>query len=135
MQRDAADIIDRWSIAKLKAERIGTTENRKEYAAFDAELEKLIKKHPQYKWTQFTKMMLDINDFIWQLEAGTKSGKERLSDPYYLFDDTNEKVLAKIGACSILLRNFNHIRIGLKNIINELTKEGFQDTKKNHISE
>ena len=41
MQRDLADIIDRYSISKLKAERIGNEENKREYNAFRKEVLKI----------------------------------------------------------------------------------------------
>jgi hypothetical protein len=134
MERDAGDILDRWSIAKLKAERIGTEDNLKEDRAFTEELLQLQNKYPEFDWCLFTKMMLDINDFIWQLEAGLKSGKETLKNPYYILDDINKDALAKIGTTTILIRNFNHLRINFKNIINKLTHTGFQDQKKDHLS-
>lgn len=79
--------------------------------------------------------MYSINDFIWQLEAGLKGGKEELRNPHYILDRENRDTLAKIGTTTILIRNFNHLRVGLKNIINIMTKTGFQDIKKAHLSE
>ena len=77
----------------------------------------------------------DINDFIWQLESGLKSGKEELKDITYLFSEENRDALAKIGMATILIRNYNHLRVKLKNYINTLVHEGFQDVKQNHLSE
>lgn len=135
MNRDAGDILDRYSIAVLKTERIKTEENKKERKAFAKEFNKLIKKHPKYKWEQLFNYMKDINDFIWQLEAGLKSGKEALKNPHYILDSANKKALANIGATTIIIRNFNSLRVNFKNIINHLVKEGFQDIKKEHLSE
>ena len=135
MKRDAGDILDRFSIAYLKSERIGNEENKKECEAFEKELVELAEKHPNLDWVQIKDHMLSINDFIWQLEAGLKSGKEKLPNPHYIFDKSNEEVLSKIGTTTILIRNFNHLRVGFKNLINKMLGEGFQDIKKDHLSE
>lgn len=135
MQRCNADIIDRWSISKLKFERTGTKENDKEFHAFDKEKEKLVEKYKDFHMDLFCKQMYDINNFIWLLESGLKGGKEELLDAHYILAKVNEKSLVKIGATTILIRNFNHLRVGLKNIINTLTNSGFQDIKSNHLSE
>jgi len=135
MNRDVGDILDRWSISKLKFERIGSENAKKEYNAFNLAIENVEKEYSQYDWKQFMEMMYSINDNIWQLEAGLKGGKEQLSNPHYIFDKVNEKILSKIGITTILIRNINHLRVEFKNIINKLTKTGFQDRKKNHLSE
>ena len=135
MERDIGDILDRWSIAKLKTERIGNDENIKESKAFDEEMKHVGDRFEEYDWQQISKLMYDINDFIWQLEAGLKSGKESLQNPYYILDKSNKDALANIGATTILIRNFNHLRVGFKNIINKLVGTGFQDVKSNHLSE
>ena len=135
MKRDIGDIVDRWSIAKLKSERIKSEESKKEFAAFDIELKECFDRLSNINIKQFSEMMLKINDFIWQLEAGLKSGKEKLVNPCYIFDPENDATLAKIGTATILIRNFNSLRVDLKNMINSLAGEGFQDKKQNHLSQ
>ena len=128
MIRDIGDVLDRWSIAKLKAERIGSDESKREFAAFEAELE-------GNKMKDFGRLLYDINDAIWVLESGLKSGKEKLANPHYILDSANQEALAKIGLTSVLIRNFNHLRVGYKNMVNKLAGEGFQDQKQDHLSE
>jgi len=135
MERDAGDIIDRLTIAKLKKERIGTEENKREYDAFKHERFLLITKHPELDWEQIINYMYDLNDFIWVLESGLKSGKEKLPVPEYLLDEKNSEGMAKVGLTSMLIRNFNHLRVKFKNLINGMVQEGFQDVKQNHLSE
>ena len=135
MQRDVGDVLDRWSISRLKSERIGNDENMKEYEAFSQEMKMIGERFPEYDWQQISKQMYDINDFIWQLESGLKSGKEALANPTYILDQSNKEALANIGATTILIRNFNHLRVGFKNIINRLVGTGFQDIKSDHLSE
>jgi len=135
-ERDTGDIIDRYTIAQLKHERMGDDEHKREYESFKHLLFKTNENNiiPTQELDHFVKMMYDINDFIWQLEAGLKGGKEELVDPYYILHDSNEKVLAKIGVTAILNRHFNHLRIQLKNLINIRFGEGFLDNKKDHVS-
>lgn len=135
MERDIGDVLDRWAIARLKAERIGNDENHKEYDAFCVEMKAIGERFPEYDWQQISKQMYDINEFIWQLESGLKSGKESLQNPQYLLDKSNKDALANIGTTTILIRNFNHLRVGFKNIVNRLVGTGFQDIKMNHLSE
>lgn len=134
MERDIGDIIDRFSIATLKNERIGTDENKKEFNAFKDAFNELKSKYMQYDWDSIFKLMYSINDAIWQCEAGLKSGFEKLKNPYYILDDNNKDILAKIGAMTIIIRNFNSLRVQFKNIINKLTNTGFMDIKKYHLS-
>jgi hypothetical protein len=135
MKRDVGDILDRWSIAKLKFERIGTVHNKREFHAFEDAIKEVKKQYKKLPWGQICEMMCSINDFIWQLEAGLKGGKEELKNPHYLMDVMNTDTLAKIGTTTILIRNFNHLRVDLKNVVNTLTNTGFLDKKKDHLSE
>ena len=134
MKRDLGDLLDRWSIAKLKSERIGTEENKREYDAFNKELDLAKKDYPQYDIMQWAKLLLAINDNIWQLEAGLKSGKEELVNPHYVLDHRNTYALTNIGVTTLLIRNHNSERVQFKNIVNKIVGEGFQDTKSNHLS-
>ncbi len=135
MQRDAGDILDRWSIAKLKSERIGTPENKREYEEFNKAIKELKEKHSNIPIDLFAKELININSTIWFLESAMKSGKEILSNPNNLDDTKNTDVLANIGKNAILIRNINNFRVGIKNILNTLLREGFIDVKKNHMSE
>ena len=131
MERDLGDILDRQSIAKLKAERIGLDENIREYEAF---LNR-VPAHYDFDIEMFFKLILKLNGFIWDLESALKSGKDNLKEPHYLFSNNNDPQLIQIGIISILIRNINSVRVDVKNIVNNLAKEGFTDVKKNHISE
>ena len=135
MQRDCGDILDRWAIAKLKAERIGTEDNKKEYNDFSEAMKRIYDRYPTYDWQQISRMMYDINSSIWFLEAAMKSGKELLPNPHFLDDPTNSEILSSIGKNSILIRNINGLRVQLKNMINSLVGTGYKDVKQNHMSE
>ena len=133
MQRDCGDLIDRWSIAKLKSERIGSEDSINEFNAFNKELSTLKSKN-HIAWQLFTDEMLIINSTIWMLESSMKSGKEILPNSTFLDDEKNIEVLAGIGKNAILIRNVNSFRVGLKNIINSIVGEGFIDAKQDHMS-
>ena len=129
MKRDIGDLMDRWSIAKLKAERIGTDENKREYDAFHLELE------ARDGINELANMLLFINGRIWKHEAGLKGSKNDMPNPHYIYDEKNKETLIKMGIICDIIRDFNHIRVSLKNYINKINGEGFQDTKKDHLSE
>jgi len=136
IQRDIGDLLDRFAIAKLKSERIGTEENKREFKAFEKAFNEEVKgNYPQFDWEQFFEIMLKIHEFIWMFEAGSKSGKEELPNKHYILAEENKEVLAKLGLINIEIKNYNSLRIAFKNLINKLTGTGFVDIKKNHLSE
>jgi hypothetical protein len=122
MERDAGDIIDRWAIAKLKAERIGADESKKEYLWFCEGINELKKKYPLINWQAWKQNILAIHAEIWDLEGAVRQGK--------LDND-----LLEVGRRAIEIRNWNKKRVTLKNEINALVGEGFQDIKQDHGSE
>jgi hypothetical protein len=122
MERDAGDIIDRWAIAKLKAERIGADESKNEYSWFCRGIKELEAKYSHLNWAAYKQEILAIHAHIWTLESGVRQGK--------LDDD-----LMEVGRLAIQIRDWNKQRIALKNEINSTTGEGFQDIKKDHGSE
>jgi hypothetical protein len=122
MERDAGDIIDRWAIAKLKAERIGADESKKEYLWFSEGIRELETKYPAINWDLYRQEILNIHSRIWNLESGIRQGKL----------DNN---LLEVGQRAIQIRDWNKKRVALKNEINLKTGEGFQDIKKDHGSE
>jgi len=133
-----AELLDRWSICKLKVERIGEVA-RPEFEELDSELVKeemrILKKYPDFPIQMMKDYLYSVNDAIWVCEAGLKSGKEKIPNPTYLFDNVNQDVLAKIGTTTMIIRNFNELRVKYKNFINKLLGEGYSDIKKNHCSE
>ena len=122
MIRDVGDIVDRLCIAQLKAERIGTPETKKEFREFWEGLFTHILIYPQVNWWKILEEMQGIHKNIWDLEADIRQSKL----------DNNE---VEIGRRAILIRDWNKQRVNLKNYLNKLLGEGFQDIKKNHASE
>lgn len=122
MERDPGDIIDRWSIAKLKKEKIGEDESIKEYQHFEEGIDELKKIYSNINWELASKHIYDINAAIWSLEFDLRKGKL----------DNN---MDRCGDRSILIRGINKLRVGFKNFINDATNSGFIDIKRDHLSE
>ena len=122
MERDAGDIIDRWAIAKLKAERIGADESKKEYSCFCEGIKELENKYPHVAWNSYMQEIVAIHAKIWDLESAVRQGK--------LDND-----LMEVGRRAIQIRDWNKKRITLKNAINATIGESVQDIKKDHCSE
>jgi hypothetical protein len=118
MQRDAGDILDRYSIAQLKAERIGSNE---EYEYFKIGFDEL-KARFNHNWEQWAEQFYLINSYIWDLEADMRKG----------FLDNN---IEEVGRRAILIRKFNALRVNFKNIVNNIVNEGIQDIKHDHLSQ
>jgi len=118
MEYPIAELVDRLTILRLKIERIGE-EFRNEYRLFSKEYRQI--KTPELH--RYYNELYLANGNIWDLEKELKSGKDvSLPD-------------AEIGARALLIRDWNFLRIGIKNKINELTKTGFKEIKKEHCSE
>ena len=134
MKIDIGKLIDEWSILKLKVERIGDEYSKEKIKEYEETIAILPKKYPQIDWCQFQSILISINSYIWQLEAGLKGEKEHLPNPDYLFDEHNNSVLRKFGLTVLIIRNFNNLRVQIKNIINNITGDAYQDIRKDHLN-
>jgi hypothetical protein len=111
------ELVDRWAISCVKLSRTG---NSSEYEFYDQQLQKLdvasIKKPLDD--------LVGIHNKIWELEKELKSGKEQ------------NLSLEEIGRRAILIRDFNHKRILLKNqMADVLDKDCVREFKKDHLSQ
>lgn len=110
------DIVDRYSICKLKSERL-QIENTKEMTELQNEMN-------QYDGIEeYVDKLYEVNGQVWDLEADIRQ--------------ENEDVLGleEVGRRAIKIRGFNNIRVGYKNEINSKYGEGFVEIKMNHGSE
>jgi len=121
MIRDAGDIVDRYSIAILKLERIGAPESQEESDLFAEGFCTLTHQHPDITLQAYLDKMLIINSMIWDLEAAVRQGA---------LDDNP----LEAGMRAIEVRRINAKRISLKNEINTLTSEGVKDVRRDHLS-
>jgi hypothetical protein len=110
-----SDILDRYSIALLKKER-ANAENQTEIE----ELEKEMRKYKNIE--EYIEKLIDVNGKIWDLESDIRRGKE------------GELGLEEVGRRAIAIRELNKIRVGYKNNIVDIFKEGYKDIKINHAS-
>lgn len=107
------DIVDRYSICKLKSERL-QLDNSKELQ----ELEKEI--HIYESIPDFVDRMYEINGKIWDLEADIRKKNEEILG------------LEEVGRRAIKIRELNTIRVSCKNEINSKYNEGYIEYKMNH---
>ena len=104
MKRDAGDILDRFSIAILKAQRIDKEECHKECALFQKGYTELCNEKPTYSWHQWLEVFKAINGLMWDTEAELRKG--HLDDNFY-----------KAGKAAICTRKLNRIRVLCKNLV------------------
>jgi hypothetical protein len=119
MNISVSDLADRFSICKLKSERLDE-ETRKqlipEITALTRELS------PYYGVQEFVDKLYDVNGKIWDLEADIRAGKEGILG------------LEEVGRRAIMIRNLNKVRVGIKNDLVDRYKEGFKEIKINSAS-
>lgn len=112
------ELVDRFCIAKLKQHK--TANNLAELNFYQEQL-------TNYNLTDITTdldELYNVHATIWELEAALKAGLE---------DDLS---LEEIGRRAIEIRNWNHRRIELKNIMaDKLGQEFIHEFKKDHLSE
>lgn len=121
MKMPISEIADRYSITRLKKERVpekelGDVDLSKELAAYKSELDQ----YPDIE--NFLERLYRINGEIWDLESDIRKGKE------------GQLGLEEVGRRAIEIRGKNKIRVGIKNEMVALFKEGFEDVKMNHAS-
>ena len=114
MNRDAGDIVDRYSIAILKDERRVFNEGF-------LDLQLRIPKNHDF-WDRMLEISIGVNSCIWELESDLR--REMLDHD-----------LEETGRRAIMIRKINGVRVKVKNLINFMVGEGVQDVKWNHISE
>jgi hypothetical protein len=111
------ELVDRYSIAKLKFDKTGS--NAAELEFYKTQLD-------QFDTESITFDLLhlyDIHSEIWSLEADLKRGTEaNLS-------------LEEIGRRAIKIRDWNNRRVALKNSMAEKLGCNIREVKKDHLSQ
>jgi hypothetical protein len=116
MKISIGDIVDRYSICKLKKERTQIDITK--------ELQELNNEMKNYEGLEeYIDKLYEINGQIWDLESDIRKENEHILG------------LEEVGRRAIKIRNLNNVRIGYKNEINSKYNEGFIETKINHGSE
>lgn len=111
-----AEVADRYTICKLKHERIENEDLTRQLAVLRSELDR-------YEGIQpFVDRLYKINGECWDMESEIRKGKEGVLG------------LEEVGRRTLTLRDKNKIRVGIKNEIVREYGEGFEDIKMNHAS-
>jgi hypothetical protein len=109
------DIVDRYSICKLKQERLSIDNNN--------EINALLQEIDNYKDIKsYVDKLYDINAKIWNYESDIRKGNEDILG------------LEEIGRRAIKIREYNSQRVSLKNEINSKYDEGYKEIKMIHGS-
>lgn len=117
MKLSIGDVIDRWTIAYLKQIRggVNTTDEQYAYQDYCAEYnQKII--------VEAFKQLFQHNGDIWSLESDIRKGKE------------SELGLEEVGRRALQIRDHNKLRIKVKNELNQIFNEGFEEVKVDHAS-
>ena len=112
------ELVDRYVIAQLKFNK--TQKNAAELEFYQSQIDLLDVSLINNELQQLYK----IHDAIWNLEKELKSGQEHLLD------------YEEIGRRAVKIRDWNHQRIGLKNIMADKLGQGhIHEIKQDHLSE
>ena len=119
MEYPISEILDRYSIALLKKERL-QIDNDQELKDLSTEIDNYRKINEIVD--EYIIKLKEINGKIWDLEFDIRKGKE------------GELGLEEVGRRALLIRENNKIRVGYKNDIVEIFNVGYKDIKMNHVS-
>jgi len=112
-----AEMADRYTIARLKFERIQSNERFRFSAEMDIYFEELDKYE---ELNPFLERLFESNGKIWDLETEIRRGA------------LEDKGFAWIGERAIAIRDENRVRVGIKGEIVDHYGEGFKDMKCNY---
>ena len=123
MEKGVAEILDGYSIALIKNQKISTLTTNKIFIAYKKGLDELKTKYPEIDWDTVVKPFISVNTTIWKYEAAIRQG---------LVDDDPTIVASR----AILVREFNQVRVGLGNVVSAMLGEiEHLNVKKEHVSE
>jgi len=121
MEIPLAELIDRYSIMRLKAERIGDPYLNNELVVLQHSIDRY-KERGTLVSEEWIQKLYEINGKMWDLEYDIRKGKE------------GELGLEEVGRRALLIRDLNKQRVSVKNEIADMTGSGFKDIKMNHAS-
>ena len=126
MKMPISEIIDRYTITKLKTERTDEDVSN-ELNSYREEIDKY-----KINVEEYIDRMYDINGTLWNYETQMRKlmDSKNVTGPIV---DANELPLEEIGKLALLVRDLNGTRNGLKSEIVEKFSEGFKDIKINYV--
>ena len=126
MKMPISEIIDRYTITKLKTER--TDEDvSDELTSYRTEIDKY-----KIDVEQYIDRMYDINGTLWNYETQMRKLMDSRNGTGPIVD-ANDLPLVEIGKLALHVRDINGTRNGLKSEIVEKFSEGFKDIKINYV--
>ena len=127
MKMPISEIIDRYTISKLKSERTSEDVSH-EVNSYSEE----IGQYNTEEVTPYVDKMYEINGTLWDYETRMRKlmDSRNGSGPVV---DANDLPLAEIGKLALLVRDLNGTRNGVKSEIVEKFSEGFKDIKINYV--
>lgn len=121
MEKSVAEVLDGYSIAYLKAERIPSKETEKNFEEYQKALEEIKNDYQHIDWSMIVETFIGVNSSIWELESEIRKG-------------AIDNDLEEVGRRAILIRKFNQCRVNFGNIVSLFLKEGMLNLKKEHVS-
>jgi len=121
MEMPLPEIVDRYTIVRLKSERLGAGEVAEELLAYERAIGEFRDRGVEIR-QEWLDRLYELNGQIWDLEHDIRKGME------------GELGLEEVGRRAIAIRGINKLRVGVKNQIVEATGRGFRDIKMNHGS-
>lgn len=110
------DVFDRYSICKLKSQRLGLDNSTEMHELYQEMIER-------EDLLFYAEKLYIVNGSIWDLEADIRNGNEEILG------------LEEIGRRAIMIRGLNNYRVFLKNEINSKAGTGYIEVKMNHGSQ
>jgi hypothetical protein len=126
MKMPISEIIDRYTITKLKTERTDEDVSN-ELNSYREEIDKY-----KINVDEYIDRMYDINGTLWNYETQMRKLMDSKNGTGPIVD-ANELPLEEIGKLALLVRDLNGTRNGLKSEIVEKFSEGFKDIKINYV--
>jgi hypothetical protein len=116
MKKAIGEIVDRYTICKLKSERTNIDNSK--------EIDSLLDEIKKYKGIElYVDALYKLNGDVWDIEGDIRCGNENILG------------LEEVGRRALQLRKMNIRRVDIKNQINLRYNEGYVDIKVNHGSE
>jgi|TARA_B100000035_G_C20847747_1_gene486013 hypothetical protein len=127
MKMPISEIIDRYTISKLKSERTSEDVSH-EVNSYSEE----IGQYNTEEVTPYVDKMYEINGTLWDYETRMRKLMDSRNGTGPVVD-ANDLPLAEIGKLALLVRDLNGTRNGVKSEIVEKFSEGFKDIKINYV--
>ena len=114
------EVVDRYTIARLKLERLDDTQIDVESMKDEIEYYKSGIDFENEKLSELTNELYLVNGRIWDTESSFRMGLDK------------QMTLNEVGSRALRVRDLNRIRMKVKNDIIDLTGNGFKDCKMNY---